>query len=122
MVSKKAIADVESIIEQMTLQELIALREGVAERIQTKQAEERDKFVSEMQARAQQLGFDLGEMFGRAPARQRRTSSGTGERASPAAKYRDPVSGETWSGRGRMATWLSHHIAAGKKKEDFLIK
>ncbi len=33
-----------------------------------------------------------------------------------AAKYRDPVSGNTWSGRGLAPKWLS-----GKNKADFLI-
>lgn len=34
-----------------------------------------------------------------------------------AAKYRDPISGKTWSGRGLAPKWL-----AGKNKEDYLIK
>lgn len=34
-----------------------------------------------------------------------------------AAKYRDPISGKTWTGRGLAPKWL-----AGKNKEDFLIK
>lgn len=33
-----------------------------------------------------------------------------------AAKYKDPVSGNTWSGRGRVPRWLD-----GKNKEDFKI-
>lgn len=33
-----------------------------------------------------------------------------------AAKYRDPVSGQTWSGRGRAPKWLN-----GRNKEDFSI-
>jgi DNA-binding protein H-NS len=33
-----------------------------------------------------------------------------------AAKYRDPISGNTWSGRGLAPKWL-----AGKNKDDYLI-
>lgn len=33
-----------------------------------------------------------------------------------AAKYRDPLSGNTWSGRGLAPKWLT-----GKNKEDYLI-
>ena len=33
------------------------------------------------------------------------------------AKYRDPSSGATWTGRGRAPLWLN-----GRNKEDFLIK
>src|SRR5688572_11556226 len=34
-----------------------------------------------------------------------------------AVKYRDPKSGETWSGRGRMASWLAEKVKAGDKVE-----
>ncbi len=37
------------------------------------------------------------------------------------AKYRDPDSGKTWSGRGRTPLWLSTAENAGKKREEFLI-
>lgn len=37
-----------------------------------------------------------------------------------AAKYRDPETGETWSGRGRRANWLAERIKAGGKLDDFL--
>jgi hypothetical protein len=37
------------------------------------------------------------------------------------AKYRDPVTGETWSGRGRMATWLKRKQDAGENIDDYLI-
>lgn len=33
------------------------------------------------------------------------------------AKYRDPDTGQTWSGRGRTPRWLNE-----KNKDDFLIK
>jgi len=36
-------------------------------------------------------------------------------------KYRHPVTGATWSGRGHMAKWLGEEIAAGGELEDFRI-
>ena len=36
-------------------------------------------------------------------------------------KYRDPLTGETWSGRGRMATWLKRKQDAGKVIDDYLV-
>jgi len=36
---------------------------------------------------------------------------------SVAAKYKDPISGATWTGRGRAPLWLN-----GQDKEQFLIK
>lgn len=38
-----------------------------------------------------------------------------------APKYRDPETGQTWSGRGRMANWLAEKIRNGHRLEDFLI-
>ena len=38
------------------------------------------------------------------------------------AKYRDPKSGETWSGRGRMASWLAAKVKSGEKASRYLIK
>ena len=38
-----------------------------------------------------------------------------------AAKYRDPVSGATWTGRGLKPKWLAMAIASGKTAQDFAI-
>jgi DNA-binding protein H-NS len=37
------------------------------------------------------------------------------------AKYRDKKSGETWSGRGRMASWLKAKEDAGEDIQKYLI-
>lgn len=37
-------------------------------------------------------------------------------------KYRNPSTGETWSGRGRTPRWLAAHEEAGKSRERFAIK
>ena len=39
-----------------------------------------------------------------------------------AAKYKDPQSGATWSGRGLTPKWLAEKEKAGAKREEFLIK
>lgn len=36
-------------------------------------------------------------------------------------KYRDPKTNETWTGRGRMATWLKRKQDAGEKIEKYLV-
>lgn len=40
------------------------------------------------------------------------------KRASAAAKYRDPVSGNTWTGRGRRPAWAVELEKQGKSLED----
>jgi DNA-binding protein H-NS len=36
-------------------------------------------------------------------------------------KYRDPATGETWSGRGLMASWLKRKQDAGEDIDDYLV-
>jgi DNA-binding protein H-NS len=36
-------------------------------------------------------------------------------------KYRDPKTNETWSGRGRMATWLKRKQDAGEDINEYLV-
>lgn len=45
----------------------------------------------------------------------------TDKRLKVAAKYRDPASGATWSGRGVMPGWMAAQINAGASKDQFLI-
>ena len=65
-------------------------------------AEIKQKIV-EYNLTAEELGFTTKR------AKARKTAS--------VAKYRNPKTGETWSGRGRSPGWL-----AGKNRERFLIE
>jgi DNA-binding protein H-NS len=61
--------------------------------------------IAEYDLTAEELGFTTQSK----PARK--TAAGS------VAKYRNPKTGETWSGRGRSPGWL-----AGKNRERFLIE
>ena len=45
----------------------------------------------------------------------------TAKRTVP-AKYKHPETGATWTGRGKAPRWISEAEAAGKSREQFLIK
>ncbi|MEX3853445.1 DNA-binding protein H-NS [Paraburkholderia youngii] len=62
--------------------------------------------IAEYDLTAEELGFTS------AASKPRRKSS-----ATAVAKYRNPKTGETWSGRGRSPAWL-----VGKNRERFLIE
>ena len=47
--------------------------------------------------------------------------SSAGHTSEVRAKYRDPKTGDTWSGRGRMATWLKRKQDAGEDIDDYLV-
>lgn len=71
------------------------------------------KTIAEYGLTAEELGLVPGGRGGRRaakPAATRRAGSGV-------AKYRDPKTGQTWTGRGRPPAW----IAGAKDRDAFLI-
>jgi DNA-binding protein H-NS len=53
---------------------------------------------------------------GHAPVKARKARAGKVK-----AKYRDPKTKESWSGRGRMASWLKAKQEAGENIEKYLV-
>lgn len=89
-----------------SLQELLAQKEALEQQIaQIKKAERADALQN---ARSLIDTFDLtvDELFGK--------QKSTGK--AVAVKYRNPETGETWTGRGRAPRWLE-----GKNREDFAV-
>lgn len=89
-----------------SLQELLAQKEALEQEIaQIKKAERADALQN---ARSLIDTFDLtvDELFGK------QKSIGK----AVAVKYRNPETGETWTGRGRAPRWLD-----GKNREDFAV-
>jgi DNA-binding protein H-NS len=41
--------------------------------------------------------------------------------SEPVVKYRDPKTGQTWTGRGRLPLWLKAAEKKGKKRDAFLV-
>lgn len=62
---------------------------------------------------AQRLGLSLVPVDPTQPTTARRRSA-----KQTAQKYRDPVTGKTWSGRGNPPKWMKDHIAQGHPKAD----
>lgn len=65
-----------------------------------------------IRAKVADYGFTEHDVFGRGRGRPRKTA-GT---AVP-ARYRDPKTGATWSGRGRAPNWIKE----AKNRDRFLI-
>ena len=70
--------------------------------------------IAEIKAKMAEFGItpaDLGSTSSRNPRK------GT----AVAAKYRNPATGETWTGRGKPPRWMAAQLSSGKTKADFLI-
>jgi DNA-binding protein H-NS len=72
--------------------------------------------------------ISIAEVRAIASGRAKRRANGRGNGASTLRgrkvkpMYKNPKTGETWSGRGRTAGWLAALEKAGRKREQFLIK
>lgn len=94
-----------------TFAALLAEREAVNAKIEAIKAEERDSAIAETRTVIAQFAITADELF---PASKRSTNVVSIKRPPVAAKYRDPVSGKTWSGRGKQPNWIK-----GQEREQF---
>lgn len=69
--------------------------------------------VDDIRAKVAEYGITEKDIFG-----ARRGKSGTQTKAPTEAKYRDPTTGATWSGRGRAPAWIKD----AKNRNRFLIQ
>lgn len=63
---------------------------------------ESSEAIDKARALVDEYRLTVSDVF---PNRQAKTKQ-PGRRSKAEAKYRDPVSGKTWSGRGRVPGWL----------------
>lgn len=100
-----------------TLQELLAKRAALEEEIQSTQKRAREEALQKIKLLMEESGLTLSDLAGRNISHN--TSPLKGSKVSP--KYRNPATGETWSGRGLQPKWLQAAIASGKKLTDFSV-
>ncbi|WP_321941591.1 H-NS histone family protein [Paraburkholderia tropica] len=75
-------------------------------------AAEFDEVLADVRAKVAEYGFTERDVFGSRRGRPRKAAAST-----LPAKYQDPKSGATWSGRGRAPDW----IKSAKNRDRFLI-
>ncbi|WP_112175456.1 H-NS histone family protein [Paraburkholderia unamae] len=73
--------------------------------------QEYDAVLADIRAKVAEFGYTEREIFGSRRGRPRHSPD-----ALP-AKYRDPATGATWSGRGRAPNWIKD----AKNRDKFLI-
>ena len=100
-----------------TLQELLEQKAALERQIIETQREERAAAIAQIKTLMSQHGLTVADLSTRSPAGTRRAES-TGK-VPP--KYRDPATGNTWSGRGLQPNWLKSALAAGKSLADFAV-
>jgi DNA-binding protein H-NS len=101
---------------KLSLNDLLAQKAALEKQIADTQRAERADAVAQVRALMAQYGLSLADIGAKAPSGPRR---GTG--AKVAAKYRDPATGNAWSGRGLKPKWLKAALDSGRAMSDFAV-
>lgn len=105
-----------------TLQELLAQKAALEKQIAETQRQERADAIAKVKALMAEYGLSAADIVGKtgsiSPA-PRAVASGAGRKVAP--KYRNPATGETWTGRGLQPNWLKSALASGKQLSDFAL-
>ncbi len=91
-------------------QELLKQREELEAKIREARQLELKDAIAKARALVTQFELTVDDVF----SGGRRPGKGTGAKVEP--KYRNPATGETWTGRGKAPRWI-----ADKEREQFLI-
>jgi len=102
-----------------TVAELIAQKAELEKQIADAQREEKAGAIAQVKALMAQHGLTAADLVARGPSSARPVSAKSGGKV--AAKYRDPATGNSWSGRGLKPNWLKAALDSGKTLADFAV-
>jgi DNA-binding protein H-NS len=94
-----------------TYKELLAQRQALEEKISEARQRETKDAIAKVQALIADFDLSSSDIF---PSGKKAKTAST---RKVAPKYKNPQTGETWTGRGRSPNWIK-----GKSAADFLIK
>lgn len=101
-----------------TVAELLAQKAAIEKQIADAQREEKSSAIAQVKALMAQHGLSAADLSYRAgPASRGGAKAGS----KVPAKYRDPSTGDAWSGRGLQPKWLRAALASGKTLADFAV-
>ncbi|CAM2159356.1 DNA-binding protein H-NS (plasmid) [Pararobbsia alpina] len=95
-----------------TYRELLAEKAELDAKLEQMRLAERDDIIADIKQKMADYEISVDEIAGH--SRGRKIGS---KKAAVAAKYRDPATGATWSGRGKPPAW----IKGAANRDDFLI-
>lgn len=107
---------------QELLAQKTALEKQAAElekRLQAARQAERAGVIAQIKTLLAEHGLTVADLGGVTNTGMRAGNKTAGSKVAP--KFRNPATGETWTGRGLTPKWLAAAIADGKAKEEFAI-
>ena len=103
------------------LAELIAQKAALEKRIAEAQNHERAAAITQIKQLMAQHGLTAADLGGKPPKAPKASKAGPRRGSKVPVKFRDPASGNAWSGRGLKPKWLQAALAQGCKLSDFAV-
>jgi DNA-binding protein H-NS len=110
--------------------EILSLIERAKAELERRKEDKKEQLRAEIEAKLKSAGLDLGDLF----ESERKSTRGAGKskeddgQKAVVAKYKNHVTGETWSGRGRSPKWVvaimqerEWTVEEFKQSDEFLI-
>ena len=94
-----------------TYKELLKQQEALALQVEEARKREISDAVTQVRQMVSEFGLTERDVF---PSGRRSGGTRTGGKVTP--KYRDPATGQTWTGRGKAPKWID-----GKDRSKYLI-
>ena len=111
----------------LSLEALAEYKEKIEKVLLEKQAENKKQALDQIKALVdtggitpQELAAHLGIALGTVEATEKPARRSKGQKV--AAKYSDPATGKTWTGRGMKPNWFKAYLEQGKSAEELEIK
>jgi DNA-binding protein H-NS len=98
------------------LNDLLAQKAELERLIAETQRVERADAIAQVRTLMSQYGLTLADIGGKTASSPKRSVAG-----KVAAKFRDPATGRSWSGRGLQPNWLKAALASGRTLADFAV-
>ena len=100
-----------------TLQELLDQKNALDRKITELRTAERQEAIAKVRALMAEHGLTATDLQGNSSTK----TAKAGSTKKVAAKYRDPNTGSSWTGRGLKPRWLTTALADGKTLADFAV-
>lgn len=102
-----------------TLQELLDQQVALNQRIPAVRTAKRARAIADVRTLMAQHGLTAAHVSGVLWAQDKGASKTACMKV--AAKYRDPITGARWTGRGLKPKWMAEAVPSGKTPSDFAI-
>jgi DNA-binding protein H-NS len=99
------------------LQQLLDQKAALEKQIEATRKEAKADAIARVRALMSEFGLTAADLGGRGAAKVGSAAKGS----KVAAKFRNPATGDSWSGRGLQPKWLKAALASGKKLQDFAV-